>query len=78
LRRMVIGLVIHVWETSRSLHQKKKEDGEGLLIDYALKKGRYVGTQTSAQSLQISIIQLPSRTILEVYELNGFNFLFMH
>jgi hypothetical protein len=23
---------------------KKKKDGEGLLINYALKKGRYIGT----------------------------------
>jgi hypothetical protein len=33
---------------------KKREDGEGLLVDYALKKGRYVGTQASAQSMQVS------------------------
>jgi hypothetical protein len=45
LRRRMIGLVIHIWETLRSLPKKKREDvGEGLLIDYALKKGKYVGT----------------------------------
>jgi len=41
-------------QTSRSPHQKKREDGEGLLVDYALKKGRYVGIQASAQSVQVS------------------------
>jgi len=33
---------------------KKWEDGEGLLVDYALKKSRYVGTQANAQSVQVS------------------------
>jgi hypothetical protein len=33
-----------IWQTSRNPHQKNREDGEGLLVDYALKKGRYVGT----------------------------------
>jgi len=44
----MIGLVIHIQETSKNLHQKKREDGEGLLVDYALKKGRYVGTRANA------------------------------
>jgi hypothetical protein len=52
----MLGLVIHIWETLRSPHQKKeKEDvDEGLLADHALKKGRYVGTQASAQSMQVN------------------------
>jgi len=37
-----------IWQTSRNPHPKKKEDGEGLLVDYTLKKGRYVGTQANA------------------------------
>jgi hypothetical protein len=55
LKRMMIGLVVRIWETSKSPHQKKKkEDVEGLLVDYALKKGRYVGTRASAQSMRVS------------------------
>ncbi len=35
--------------------KKKKEDvNEGLLVDYALKKGGYVGTWAITQSMQVS------------------------
>jgi hypothetical protein len=49
----MIGLVIP-YGKHQEAHTKKREDGEGLLVDYALKKGRYVGTQASAQSVQVS------------------------
>jgi hypothetical protein len=42
----------HMGNIKKPAPKKKKEDvGEGLLVDYALKKGRYVGTQANAQSM---------------------------
>jgi len=34
----------HMGHIKKPTPKKEKEDGDGLLVDYALKKGRYVGT----------------------------------
>jgi hypothetical protein len=41
----------HMGNIKKPAPKKEREDGDGLLVDYALKKGRYVGTRTSAQSM---------------------------
>jgi hypothetical protein len=41
----------HMGNIKKPTPKKKKDVGEGLLIDYALKKGMYVGTRASAQSM---------------------------
>lgn len=43
----------HVGNSKKSTPKRKKEDvGEDLLANYALKKGRYVGTRSSTHSMQ--------------------------